>query len=96
MRASRFFVSTLKEAPAEAEVILPDGDDDDDSEEKADQQPAQVTPPKPPPPTEDVQLKKAVEIIKQTPVKAQAAQKRASNMKLPVSNGTFRETRIST
>ena len=82
--------------PAEAEVILPEGDDDDDSEEKADQQPAQVTPPKPAPPTEDVQLKKAVEIIKQTPVKAQAAQKRASNMKLPFSNGTFRESRIST
>ena len=88
--------SVKVDRPAEAEVILPEGDDDDDSEEKADQQPAQVTPPKPAPPTEDVQLKKAIELIKQTPVKAQAAQKRASNMRLPVSNGTFRESRIST
>jgi carboxyl-terminal processing protease len=80
--------------PVEAEVILPDGDDDDDSEEKPDQ--PQVTPPKPAPPAEDVQLKKAVEIIKQTPVKAQAAQKRAANMKLPVSDRSFRESRIST
>lgn len=82
--------------PVEAEVILPDGDDDDDSEEKPDQQQPQVTPPKPAPPVEDVQLKKAFEIIKQTPVKAQAAQKRASNMKVPVSDGAVRDSRIAT
>jgi carboxyl-terminal processing protease len=82
--------------PVEAEVILPDGDDDDDSEDKPDQQQPQVTPPKPAPPVEDVQLKKAFEIIKQAPVKAQAAQKRASNMKSPVSDGTVRESRLST
>ena len=82
--------------PVEAEVILPDGDDDDDSEEKTDQQQPQVTPPKPAPPVEDVQLKKAFEIVKQTPVKAQAAQKRAANLKAPVSDGAVRESRLST
>jgi carboxyl-terminal processing protease len=82
--------------PVEAEVILPEGDDDDDSEEKPDQQQPQVTPPKPAPLVEDVQLKKAFEIIKQTPVKAQAAQKRAANTKAPVSDGAVREYRLST
>lgn len=82
--------------PVEAEVILPDGDDDDDGEEKPDQQPPQVTPPKPAPPVEDVQLKKAFEIIKQAPVKAQPAQKRAANTKAPVSDGAVREYRLST
>ncbi len=81
--------------PVEAEVILPDGDDDDDGEEKPDQQQPQVTPPKPPP-VEDVQLKKAFEIIKQAPVKAPAAQKRAANTKAPVSDGAVREYRLST
>ena len=77
---------TMKvDRPVEAEVILPDGDDDEDSEEKPDQQP-QVTPPKPVQPVDDVQLKKAFEIIKQTPVKAQAAQKRAA-MKAPIPSG---------
>ena len=80
--------------PVEAEVILPDGDDDEDTEEKPDQQP-QVTPPKPTPPVEDVQLKKAFEIIKQTPVKAQAAPKRAS-MKTVIPDTMTRELRIST
>lgn len=82
--------------PVEAEVILPDGDDDDDSEDKPEQQQPQVTPPKPAPPVEDVQLKKAFEIVKQTPVKAQAAQKRAA-MKAPISGYmTSREVRITT
>jgi carboxyl-terminal processing protease len=80
--------------PVEAEVILPDGDDDDDSEDKPDQQP-QVTPPKPAPPVEDVQLKKAFELIKQTPLKAQAAQKRAA-MKAPIPGGAAHEVRITT
>jgi len=81
--------------PVEAETILPDGDDDDDSEDKPDQQQFQVTPPKPPQPVEDVQLKKAFEVIKQTPVKAQAAQKRAA-MKAPILDTAPREIRIST
>jgi carboxyl-terminal processing protease len=79
--------------PVEAETILPDGDDDDDTEDKPEQQP--VTPPKPAPPVEDVQLKKALEIIKQTPVKAQAATKRAA-MKAPVPSAAAYEARIST
>ena len=80
--------------PVEAEVILPDGDDDDDSEDKPEQQP-QATPAKPPQPVDDVQLKKAFELIKQTPVKAQAAQKRAA-MKAPIPATLTRELRIST
>ena len=80
--------------PVEAEVILPDGDDDDDAEDKPEQQP-QVTPPKPAQPVEDVQLKKALEIIKQTPVKAQAATKRAA-MKTPVPSAAAYEVRIAT
>lgn len=82
--------------PVEAEVILPDGDDDDDGEDKPEQQQPQVTPPKPAPPVEDVQLKKAFEIIKQAPVKPQAAQKRAANTKVPVSDGAVREYRLAT
>jgi carboxyl-terminal processing protease len=79
----------------EADTILPDGDDDDDAEDsKPDQQP-QVTPQKPPQPVEDVQLKKAFEVIKQTPVKAQAAQKRAA-LKAPIFDTVAREARIST
>jgi carboxyl-terminal processing protease len=81
--------------PVEAETILPDGDDDDDSEDKPDQQQPQVTPPKPPQPVEDVQLKKAFEVIKQTPLKAQATQKRAA-MKAPILDNAPREIRIST
>jgi carboxyl-terminal processing protease len=87
---------TLKvDRPVEAETILPDGDDDEDSEEKPDQQP-QITPPKPVQPVDDVQLKKAFEIIKQTPIKAQAAQKRAA-MKAPIPGGVAtHDLRIST
>jgi carboxyl-terminal processing protease len=59
---------------AEPEVVLPDGDDDDDTTEQ--QQPQ--TAPKPEVPVEDVQLKKAVEILKQTAAKAHAGQKTAS------------------
>jgi carboxyl-terminal processing protease len=65
---------------AEPEVVLPDGEDDD----AAEQQQAQ-TAPKPEAPVEDVQLKKAVEILKQTAAKAQAAQKTAS-LKAPASH----------
>ena len=83
------------ERPVEAEVILPDGDDDNDSEDKTEQAQPQITPPKPAQPVEDVQLKKALELIKQTPLKSQAAQKRAA-MKAPIPDGFARDLRIST
>jgi carboxyl-terminal processing protease len=86
---------TMKvDRPVEAEVILPAGDDDDDSEEKPDQ--PQVTPPKPAQPVEDVQLKKAFEIIKQTPLKAQSAQKRAALKAAPIPAGAARDVRLAT
>ena len=89
---------TIKvDRPVEAEVILPDTDDDDAEEDKPEQQqPAQVTPPKPTPPVEDVQLKKAFEVVKQAAAKGQAAQKRAAAMKAPASNRAFHEARLST
>ena len=66
------------ERPAEPEVVAPDGDDDD-SQQNQQQQPQAQTPPKPEPPVEDVQLKKAVEILKKAPeTKAQPAAKRAA------------------
>src|SRR5262249_56972642 len=83
------------ERPVDAEVFLPEGKDEDDSEEKREQkQPPQVTPPKPAPAVEDVQLKKAFELIKQTPVKAQPAQKRAA-MRPPILERPAREFRIA-
>jgi carboxyl-terminal processing protease len=77
------------ERPVEAEVILPT-DDDDGEEDKADQpQPAPV---KPEQPVEDVQLKKAIEIVKQSSAKSQAAGKRtASLLKFPASTGSAHE-----
>ncbi|HEX8088795.1 MAG TPA: S41 family peptidase, partial [Blastocatellia bacterium] len=82
--------------PVEAEVILPEGDDDEDAAaEKPEQQP-QVTPPKPAQPVEDVQLKKAFEVVKQATAKGQAAQKRAANLKAPVSGIAIREARLAT
>jgi hypothetical protein len=80
--------------PVEAEVILPDGDDDDDTDAEKPEQ--QVTPPaKPAPPVEDVQLKKAFEIVRQVAAKAQAA-KRASNLKTPHAAPAFRDPGLST
>ena len=80
--------------PVEAEVILPDGDDDDDTD--AEKPETQVTqPPKPAPPVEDVQLKKAVEILRQTTAKAQAA-KRAANQKAPASLPFVRDPGLAT
>ena len=68
--------TVIVERPAEPEVV-PDGDDDDDSQQN--QQPQAQTPPKTEPPVEDVQLKKAVEILKKAPeTKAQPAAKRAA------------------
>ena len=89
---------TIKvDRPVETEVILPDTDDDDAEEDKPEQQqPAQVTPPKPAPPVEDVQLKKAFEVVKQAAAKGQAAQKRAAAMKAPATGRAFNESRLST
>ena len=89
---------TIKvDRPVEAEVILPDTDDDDAEEDKPEQQqPAQVTPPKPAPPVEDVQLKKAFEVVKQVPAKGQAVPKRAAAMKAPSSGRAFNQARLST
>jgi len=65
--------------PVEAEVVLPDGDDDDDADADKPDQP-QVVPPKPLQPADDVQLKKAVEVVKQASI-GQAAQKRVASAK---------------
>ncbi len=84
--------------PVEAEVVLPDGDDDDDSaaDDKGEQ--PQATVPKPPEqPVEDVQLKKAVEVIKEASAKPKAQQKRAAakTASASLSNPLF-EMRIGT
>jgi carboxyl-terminal processing protease len=60
--------------PAEEEVVLPA----DDEEENAEPQQQQAAPPKPDAPVEDVQLKKAVEILKRSSTKANAPQKQAA------------------
>jgi carboxyl-terminal processing protease len=82
------------ERPAEAEVILPSGDDDDDAEDRADQ--PQAAPPKPEQPVEDVQLKKAVEIVKQATARSQGAARRtATNLKPPTSEASYFEREIA-
>ena len=80
--------------PVEAEVILPDGDDDDDTDAEKPETPV-TQPPKPAPPVEDVQLKKALEILRQVPAKAQAA-KRAANLKAPAAIPFFRDPGLAT
>ena len=82
------------ERVAEAEVILPDGNDDEEApEEKV--EPAQPNPVKTPePPVEDVQLKKAFEILKQATAKGQAVQKRASVLKMPAPVGAVNEYEV--
>ena len=85
---------TIKvERPTETEVVLPDGDDDD-AEDRADQ--PQTTLPKPEQPAEDVQLKKAVEVVKQATARSQGAARRtAANIKPPVSESTYFEREIA-
>jgi carboxyl-terminal processing protease len=88
---------TIKvDRPVETEVILPEGDDDEEGAEKPEQQQPQVAPPKPAQPVEDVQLKKAFEVIKQATAKSQSAQKRAANLKAPIPGLAAREARLST
>lgn len=70
-------IPTVKvDRPAEEEVVLPPGDDEEEGAEPEPQQ--QVAPPKPDHPVEDVQLKKAVEILKQASAKGAAMQKRTA------------------
>jgi carboxyl-terminal processing protease len=64
--------------PTETEVVLPAGDDEDEPGDETKPDQPQVTPPKAEPAQEDVQLKKAVEILKQASAKGEAVQKRAS------------------
>ncbi|HKV40818.1 MAG TPA: S41 family peptidase [Blastocatellia bacterium] len=72
----------VEQPVAQQDLIIPDTDEDTDSSDDS----AKPAPPKPPQPkvepgssaaAEDLQLKKAVELLKQAPAKAQAAQKRA-------------------
>ncbi|HEU4386456.1 MAG TPA: S41 family peptidase [Blastocatellia bacterium] len=66
------------ERPVEAEALLPDTDEDDQDEEKPEQTPTvQPKSDVPATPAEDVQLKKALEILRQTATKAQAAKRAA-------------------
>src|SRR5215471_18860849 len=71
------------EKPVDADIVIPDSDDDDTPDDNA--EPAQPQPKveaTPAQPAEDVQLKKAIELLKQVPAgKAQAAQKRAALMR---------------
>ena len=72
--------------PAEAEPIIPAGDEDEEQpEEKPEQpptaQPKTVTPPQPP--AEDLQLKKALEILRQAPGKAAAASQKSAAVRIP-------------
>jgi carboxyl-terminal processing protease len=62
--------------PAEEALALPPGDDEEEGNEPEPQQ--QVAPPKTEHPVEDVQLKKAVEILRQAAAKGAAAQKRSA------------------
>lgn len=68
---------TIKEErPADSDILVPDTDDDQEEPEERPEQQPQMAPPQPP--AEDVQLKKAIEVLKQSAVKGSAAQKRAS------------------
>ncbi len=71
--------TTKVERLAEPEIVAPDGDEDDDAQQNQQQQPQVQPPPKPETPLEDVQLKKAIELLKKAPEgKAQPAAKRAA------------------
>ena len=86
-----------QERIVETETVPPDGDDDDDADKPEQQQPPQAAPPKPAAPVEDVQLKKAFEVVKQATAKGATAQKRAAAMKAPAPPVTgMREEQIST
>src|SRR5262249_60583631 len=66
------------ERPVDTDIVVPDNEDDETPDDTEPAQPPQPkVEPTPSQPVEDIQLKKAIEILKQTP-KAQAAQKRAA------------------
>jgi carboxyl-terminal processing protease len=72
--------------PAEAEPVLPA--DDEDEEEGTERTEPPPAPPKPEVPAEDLQLKKAIEVLKRTTARAQVVQKRAAvDFKNPKSLG---------
>ncbi|HKP10849.1 MAG TPA: S41 family peptidase [Blastocatellia bacterium] len=80
----------------EAETILPDTDDDDDADKPEQQPQPQAAPAAPPKPVEDVQLKKAFELVKQAPAKGAAAQKHAAAAKAPAAIGSYYDDRMAT
>ncbi|HXG91885.1 MAG TPA: S41 family peptidase [Blastocatellia bacterium] len=83
------------ERPAEAEAVLPDTDEDED-EDKPEQQAQPAVPPKPAQPVEDVQLKKALEIVRQaTTTKGAAVQKRAANFNAPILDIPYSAARVA-
>ena len=68
--------------PTETEVVLPAGDDEEEpGDDTKPDQPQVTPPPKAEPAPEDVQLKKAVEILKQASAKGEGIQKRATSMR---------------
>lgn len=84
------------ERPAEAEIILPDGEDDEEAVEERPEQPQAVPPKQPEQPVEDVQLKKAIELLKQAPAKRQVVQKSTAKFHAPVSSASKFEYRLAT
>jgi carboxyl-terminal processing protease len=74
------------ERPADTDALLPDTDEEDQDEEKPDQTAVQPKPETPAaPPAEDVQLKKALEILRQAATKAQAPKRAA--VRAPANSG---------
>jgi carboxyl-terminal processing protease len=79
----------------ETETILPDTDDDDDADKPEQQPQPQAAPATPPKPVEDVQLKKAIETVKQSTSRGAAAQKHAA-AKMPAAIGNAYDDRMAT
>jgi len=89
-------VPTIKvDRPAEAEVVLPDGDDDEGATEERPDQP-QAAAPKPEQPAEDVQLKRAIEEVKKATARTAIAPKRATaRLRATISENPAQEVRLS-
>ena len=79
----------------ETETILPDTDDDDDADKPEQQPQPQAAPATPPKPVEDVQLKKAIETVKQSTTRGAAAQKHAA-VKMPAAISNAYDDRMAT
>ena len=81
--------------PVETELVPPAGDDEEEpSDEKTEPPPA--APPKVETPAEDVQLRKAIEVLKQNSAKVQALQKRAAaDLRIQVPADSPFEIRVS-